>query len=255
VALRRLSWCAWLALAVSVSGCGRGVSRQYEYEEDLYLRLDGSATVLVNASVPALVALRGLDLDPAPNARLDRAVIRAAYASAVTEVVRISRPWRRAGRRFVQIRLAVADVRRLGDVPPFAWSAYRLEPAGDFLIYRQTLGKAAGRDPGDPGWTGREVVAVRLHLPSRIEYHNARDLETGEAAGVERGNILVWEQRLADRLAGTPVAIDARVEARSILRTTLWIFGVSAAAAVGVMAGLIWWAVRRGRRASRATGS
>ena len=192
------------------------MSRQYEYEEDLYLRLDGSATVLVNASVPALVALRGLDLDPAPNARLDRAVIRAAYASAVTEVVRISRPWRRAGRRFVQIRLAVADVRRLGDVPPFAWSAYRLEPAGDFLIYRQTLGKAAG---------------------------------------VERGNILVWEQRLADRLAGTPVAIDARVEARSILRTTLWIFGVSAAAAVGVMAGLIWWAVRRGRRASRATGS
>ena len=36
-------------------------------EEDLYLALDGSATLVVNASIPALVALRGLDLDPAAN--------------------------------------------------------------------------------------------------------------------------------------------------------------------------------------------
>ena len=35
--------------------------KQYEYEEDLTIALDGSATLTVNASIPALVALRGLD--------------------------------------------------------------------------------------------------------------------------------------------------------------------------------------------------
>ena len=56
-------------LALIVSGVRRRAcsARSNEYEEDIYLALDGSADVVVNASVPALVALRGLDLslDPA----------------------------------------------------------------------------------------------------------------------------------------------------------------------------------------------
>ena len=40
----------------------------YEYEEELYLGLDGSATLNVNASVPALVALRGVDLNQSARA-------------------------------------------------------------------------------------------------------------------------------------------------------------------------------------------
>ena len=52
--------------------CANVVARKYEYEEEVFLALDGSATVYVNASVPALVALRGFALPLDPNARLDR---------------------------------------------------------------------------------------------------------------------------------------------------------------------------------------
>ena len=45
------------ALAFTGAGCSRGeLFRQYEYEEEIYLALDGSATVYVNTSVAALDA-------------------------------------------------------------------------------------------------------------------------------------------------------------------------------------------------------
>ena len=117
-----------LALVLTAAGCnGRIFGRQYEYEEDLYLALDGSATLIINASIASLVALRGLDLDVSPTTRVSREVrdkIRAAYQSPTTEVTRVSPPWRRAGRPFVQIRLKVSDIRRLTEIPALSWSHY-----------------------------------------------------------------------------------------------------------------------------------
>ena len=108
-------------LVCSSLSCNGRLIRQYEYEEEMYLDLDGSATVVVNASVAALVALRRLDLPTDADARLDRQRVRSAYESDVTRVTRVSRPWRRDGRRFVQIRVEVDDVRRLSAARPFDW--------------------------------------------------------------------------------------------------------------------------------------
>src|SRR5262245_14994606 len=70
--------------AITFAGCsGRLFGKQYEYEEDLTLALDGSATLIVNSSLAALVALRGIEIDPSPRARLDRDKIRDAYRSPV----------------------------------------------------------------------------------------------------------------------------------------------------------------------------
>src|SRR6188472_152473 len=93
-----------LIAAGATAACGgRIFAKQYEYEEDLYLATDGSADLIVNASIPALVSLRGLTLDTDPAAQVDRDAIRAAYESPDTDVTRVSRPWRRDGRRFVQV--------------------------------------------------------------------------------------------------------------------------------------------------------
>lgn len=236
--------------ALAVSGaCHSGLfGKQYEYEEDLFLSLDGTATLVVNASIPALVALRGLDLDPDPASKVDTQKIRAAYTSPVAEVTRVSPPWRRAGRRFVQIRLAVKDVRRLHEMPALAWSRYRLAPENGHHVYEQTVGASALR-PGtlrSVGWNGSEIVAFRLHLPSRIIWHNARDLATGQPRGAARGNILAWEQHLADRLDGTPVDIRVEMDSQSILHRTLWLFGGAFAAALVVLSLLIWMTARKG---------
>jgi hypothetical protein len=230
------------ALAAAASCAGRGLVRQYEYEEEVYLELDGSATVVVNASVPALIALRGLPLDPRPTARFDRGATRALYESAVTRVTRVSRPWRRAGRRFVQVRTETDDIRQLSRARAFSWSSYRLQPEKGLVLYEQRVGLPAGSPPAGVNWTGDEMIAFRLHLPSRIEYHNAPSHE------VERGNILSYEQRLGDRLAGAPVEIAVRMEPGSILRRTLVVFALAVGAAMFMMAVLVWWVQRKGRQ-------
>src|SRR5436190_16439512 len=180
-----------LVAAAVLSACsGRLAKKQYEYEEELYLALDGSATLNVNASVPALVALRGVDLNPSARARFDREEVRRFYEGPGATVTALSSS-RRYGRRFVHVSIDVADVRALERLAPFAWSTYRFGREGDVYEFKQTVGSAAGKSVGDVGWDGTERVAFRMHLPSRITYHNAPSRRT------ERGNILEWEQPFA----------------------------------------------------------
>ena len=65
-----------LALAVLaltlLSACANPFGRQYEYEEEIYVDLDGSATIVVNASLASLVALHGLDVSLDPDEPVDR---------------------------------------------------------------------------------------------------------------------------------------------------------------------------------------
>lgn len=234
-------------IALALAACSsRGLGRQYEYEEELYLELDGSAAVVVNASIPALVALRGLPLDAAPTARFDRAAVRNAFAAPGVQVTRVSRPWRRAGRRFVQVRVETDDVRWLSRAAPLAWSTYQLDRIDGQVSYRQRVGAPSGPGPAAATLDGSGIVAFRFHLPSRIEYHNAPSRE------VERGNILSFEQRLSDRLAGTPVDIEVRMQRESILRRTLLVFGLAVGAALALLAAIVWWVKRKGHAAQDA---
>lgn len=230
-----------LATCLATAGCQRvGFLRQYEYDEDIYLSLDGSATIYVNGSLAVLSALRGFDLDLAPNARFDRDRISSVYTSPGVRVVRVTSS-RRHGRRYAHLRLEVDDIRKLGAAPAFSWASIRFERMGQLYRYREDLGASANRKVGDAHWDGNEQVAFRLHLPSKIAYHNAgKD-------NLLRGNILLWEQPLSARLAGDPLEMEARMEPTSILYRTLWLFAGSLLAAFLVLAGIIWWVVKRGK--------
>lgn len=226
-----------------LSGCGgRGLFKQYEYEEEMYLSLDGSATMYVNSSIAALNALRGTSFDTSRAAPVDRDAVRAYFTSPVTHVVRVSES-RRSGRRFVHVRLNVDDVRALTRAAPFAWSTYSFAQQDGHYVYRQTVGRPPERPVADAGWNGQELTAFRMHLPSKIDYHNTPTHEVG------RGNILSWEQPLHDRLRGVPIEIEARMETQSILYRTLWLFGATALAAVLAFAAVIWWILRRAKPA------
>src|SRR5712671_2105780 len=145
-----------LAAALLLSACsGRLVKKQYEYEEELYLGLNGSATLNVSASVPALVALRGVDLNVSPRARFDRDRVRAFFQGPGT-IVRAISSSRRYGRRFVHVSLDVADVRTLQRLAPFAWSSYRFDRDGDVYDFRQVVGPPAAKPVGNVGWDGSE---------------------------------------------------------------------------------------------------
>lgn len=229
--------------ALMLAACGgRLVKKQYEYEEEMYLALDGSATLNVNASVPALVALRGLDLNPSPRARFDREGIRRLYEGPGVRVTALTSS-RRHGRRFVHVSMDVPDVRTLERLAPFAWSSYTFAREGDVFEFKQAVGPPAGKPVSDVGWDGSELIAFRMHLPSRITYNNAPSHRT------ERGNILEWEQALTDRMRGTPVDINVQLETQSILARTLLLFATTVVAALGTLAVVIWWIARRGQSA------
>ena len=256
----RLRAAALAAVLTAAAACGgRGVgllAPSYEYEEDLTLSLDGSATMTVNASIPALVALRGMQLNLDPKEAVNRDAIRAIYSSPRAEVTRVT-TWTRRGRRFVGVRMNIPDIHQLSKAVPFSWESYQLRVEGAQAYFRETLG-APSFKPGtltNVGWDGTEIVAFRLHLPSRIQWHNARTADD-QPNGVRRGNILSWEQRLTDRLDNRPIAyaedktpgvMEVRMDSQSILYRTLWLFGLAFLAAVLVLVFLIWLTMRKGR--------
>ncbi len=127
---RRVAIALAVACAIAATACGGGIFTQhYEYEEELYLQLDGSATAYVNASIPALVALRGADLNVDPRSRPERERLRTLFTAPGA---RVTTPTfsRRDGRRFVHVRIDVDDVRQLARMAPFAWSTLSLRAAG-----------------------------------------------------------------------------------------------------------------------------
>jgi hypothetical protein len=230
-----------LACALVTAACGgrRSPFRSPpEYEEEVYIALDGSAAVNVNASVASLVALRGFDLNVDPRGRVDRADVRRYFEGPGARVTAISLG-RRNGRRFAHVAIDVDDIRKLSQLAPFAWSRYRFEPRGDIVEFEQTVGGPSGKPIQDVGWDGGEIVAFRVHVPSEILYHNTD--------GVQRGNILEWDQPLSARLKGEALALQVNMEPRSILYSTLLLFGATVVAVAMAFAVVIWLIARKGR--------
>ncbi len=228
-----------------VAGCsGAGLFREYEYQEDLYLALDGSVVVNVNASVAALVALRGIELDPDPRARIDQDRTRSLFegpgARATVTLARRNR------RRFVHVSVRAESLEALSRLAPFSWSAYRFDRVGDIFQFRQVVGSPVGVPRDDIRWTGGERVMFKLHLPSAIMFHNA------PSKAIARGNILEWEQSLAERLAGRPLEMKVHLQQDSILYTTLLLFGGTIVAAAAALLLAVWWIARHGKDVARA---
>jgi hypothetical protein len=232
------------ALAVTACGVRSPLKTPPEYEEEIYLALDGSATVNVNASIASLVALRGASLSVDPDARVDRADVRRFFEGRGARVTSVSLA-RRRGRRIAHVAIDVDDVRRLSDLAPFAWSRYRFDARGEIVEFEQTVGAPVRKDVGEVGWDGSERVSFRIHVPSEIVFHNTE-------SGVQRGNILEWDQPLTARLGGEALTLQVNMEPRSILYSTLLLFGATVVAAALTFVVVIWLIVRKGRAADTA---
>ena len=258
----RIAICVFLA-ALLGSACANPFAPQYEYEEQVYLEVDGRASVVIDTSLLALAALRGSAIDPAIATATDRNVVRRLVTAAGCQVDDVSRFWTRHGRQFVQIQVSAAHVKDLPACRLLSWSTYSLDKidAGPFaggLRFQQHLGppspsglrRASPSSPGEAtstNWAGDELVAFKVHLPSRILDHNVK-LLNGTNGTTERGNILTWAQTLTDRRAGKPLDMRADMDGKSILHTTLWLFAGAFAAAVALLVVSIWLVIRKGRR-------
>ena len=172
----RLAFALVLIAVLASIACGNVIARKYEYEEEVFLDLDGSATVYVNASVPALVSLRGVKLPIDASARLDRQTVRDLYQSPATEVASVTTS-RREGRRYVHLRLNVSDIRTLGESPLFAWSEYAFRESDGQYEFSQTLRASAAQssapaaaridDDGDVGFGFDQTPYLKYNTLTR----------------------------------------------------------------------------------------
>jgi hypothetical protein len=228
-----------LLLALSLRGCVA-----YEFEHEFWIRVDGSGSVNVTARPELWAAMKGLDGARSPDDDQARQAVRGLLERSGLRVRRVTLT-HRAGRPYLFVSADFSDVNRLAGTPAFPDLALTLRPEGENL----RLDGRWSRPPGlpDVGVDARDgLMAVRFHLPSKVySHHNA-------FAGVERGNIVGWRETIAEGLAGRPLEVGALMDRRSILMSTVGLFAIAIALALAILAGVLWWVVRKGRKARAA---
>lgn len=224
-----------LLLAASLRGCVA-----YEFEHEVWLKVDGSGTVNVTARPELWAAMKGLRGAQAADDDAALQSVRGLFESSGLRVRRVTLT-HRGGRPYLFVSADFADVNRLAGTPAFPDLALSLRRDGENLRLDGRWARPAGLP--DPPMDGRDgLMAVRFHLPSKVYAHR------NAFAGVERGNIVGWRETVTEGLAGRPLEVGATMDRRSILLSTVGLFASAIAVAAVILAGVLFWVVRSGRR-------
>jgi hypothetical protein len=223
-------------LAASIRGC---VS--YEYDHELWLRVDGSGSVRVTGRPELWTAFKGLGLREGAIEGSNSAEAARALFEASGLRVRRTAVTRRKGGRYLLVEADFDDVNRIGGTPAFPDLRISLTRRGDRLVLDGQWTRPS-RPPRDAAAEADGTMAVRFHLPSRIYDHK------NAAAGVERGNIVAWRQDVASALEGASIDFGAVLDPRSILWSTVALFAAAIVGALAILGASFAWVVRRGRR-------
>ena len=230
-----------LLLALSLRGCVA-----YEFEHEFWIRVDGSGTVNVTARPELWGAMKGVRVSPTDEDAAGQTV-RALFESSGLRVRRVTLT-HRAGRPYVFVAADFTDVNRLAGTPAFPDLALSVRPEGENLRMDGRWSRPPGL-PDVPLESRDGLMAVRFHLPSKVYSHR------NAFAGVERGNIVAWRETVTEGLAGRPLDVGALIDRRSILRSTIGLFAIAIALALGILATVLWWVVRKGRKAQAPAGA
>lgn len=225
-----MGWRRWIAIGgtVLVTGC-----TTYEYEEEVFLAVDGSGRIRVSGSEEMLAALH---VDPAHP--VTTATIAELFQGPGVEIDSV-RETERRGRRFLHVQGRFDEWNHLCALPAFADRDCRLEMSDEELALYLTL---PAPERGIPDRVPADaVLALRFHFPSSVRYHNS-------PRGIERGNIIEWERSPAELIDESELRVEARFERRSVLASTLVVLGTAFGIVAGAVGLALWLMVRKGRR-------
>ncbi len=215
-----------LGLLVTLSAC-----TAYEYEEEVFLEIDGSGRFRVSGSREALGTLL-------PLSRVSVETVRDHFDEPQVELDSV-RETERDGRSFIHVQARFSDWNRLCEHPAFSWRNCRLVIGPDVLEIESTV--------RGPQWPGRVAtdpdapIAFRFHFPSTVAFHNSPN-------EIERGNIVRWQRSMGEHFAREPLVIQARFEKRSVLETTAMVLIAAVSLVAVAITGAIVLMVRKGRR-------
>jgi hypothetical protein len=234
-------------IAVVVLAAGLHSCVVYEYEHEFWLRVDGSGTVNVTGRPALWTAFKGLGRPEDPDATATRESARALFERSGLRVRRVTLT-RRRGHSYLFVSADFQDVNALGGTPAFPDLKLALNSEGERLRLTGSWSPRA-KTPAALGTADdpQSLMAVRFHLPSRVyEHRNAFE-------GVERGNIVGWRQTLGEAFAGNRLEVGALMDRRSILKSTVGLFGVAIGGGLSLLALALYLVHRKGRREREAT--
>jgi hypothetical protein len=204
-----------LLLLLASAGC-----TTYEYEEEIFLEVDGSGRIRMSGSTAAVEALHG---------------IRAEMAKSLFEgiVVHSVRETERGGQMLVHVEASFTRWENLCQVPAFRGRACRFTRADtdrELELSIPSAPAAALVDRAAP-------VAFRFHFPSAVRHHNSPN-------GIERGNIVSWKRAFD----GPPLDIRVRFDRRTLLAERISVMGKALFLVVASIGTALLWMRRKGRR-------
>lgn len=207
----------------------------YEYEEEVYLAIDGSGRIRVSGSTAILRALGELE-GGGPEG------LRAHFEGEGLDVVSV-RETERDGRAFLHLRGRFEDWNELCRAKAFQDRGCDIAHENGEIALVTTLPAPEVDLP--PGVEPDALVALRFHLPSPVHEHDA-------TLPIGRGNILTWSRTAAELFRGEPLRAEARFDETSTLATTLGILLVAVGLVLASVALAVYLLVRKGRRQLRA---
>jgi hypothetical protein len=185
------------------------------------------------------VAFKGLGRADDPEGTATREAARQYFEKAGLRVNRVT-VTSRGAERYLFVSADFDDVNRLAASGAFPDLEMALRREGDRLRLRGTWRPPPGAVV--PSEHGEGLLAVRFHLPSKVyEHRNAMD-------GVERGNILSWREDVKAAADARPLEFGAVMDGRSILFSTIVLFGSAVVLALLILAGAFYAVARKGRR-------
>jgi hypothetical protein len=224
----------FLAAAVT-TGCLR-----YEYEHEFWLRVDGSGQVFVTGQPALWHAFKAVGHGPDGADAVTPEAVAELFTRAGLRVKRATLT-RRSGRSYVFVSADFDDISQLSGNAAFPDLDVHMVHERSRLRLEGTWKRPAGTTAVVQDQSG--LMAVRFHLPSKVyEHMNA-------AEGVERGNIVAWRQELGSALRGQPLHFGAVMDERSILWSTVGLFGTAIGGALALLLALLYWVFRQGRKA------
>jgi hypothetical protein len=213
---------------------------RYEYEHELWLDVDGSGRVNVTGRPELWAAFKGLAVGGDEDSIQQRA--RDLFERSGLRVRKVD-VTHRGGRAYLYVAAAFDDVNKLAGTPAFPDLRIALRPDDGRLRLQGSWQRPPSPVLAGAGAHDDGLMAVRLHLPSKIYQHeNAAD-------GVERGNILVWRQDVAAALGGKELAFGAVLDRRSIFYSTVGLFAGAVALALALLGVMVYIVRKKGQRA------
>ncbi|HEY7820897.1 MAG TPA: hypothetical protein VIG29_21915 [Vicinamibacteria bacterium] len=204
----------------------------YEYEEEVFLEVDGSGEIRMSGSAAAIQALH----------QVEYAGLKGLFAGNGVEIVS-TRETERDRRKFVHVEARFEKWEELCGTPAFRGRACRFDEEEEGVALALSL--PSPREAAPEELDREAVLALRYHFPSTIRFHNS-------PGGVERGNILAWKRTLREHFAGRPLDVEVRFDRRTILQATVSVVGFSLALVAAALGTSILLMVRKGRRQLRA---